>query len=942
MKNFLVVLVIALFSMVGVAQTRDLGSISGCITDKSDAAITGATVVVTNAQMGITRSAPVNGQGCYHFTALPLTGEYSISIEAPSFGKQQQTQLHLRSGRSSKYDFVLYPAAASVNVVVSDRDAEVKSATPQTGKRLDLQTIDNTPVLSRKMSSLAVLDSAARPARGTGDMYISNTLFVINGNGRRQTTFSIDNSTGDDSWGRQALFTTLPFSTVQEFNIVTNALSAEYGRTTGAAINVVTKSGTNAFHGDILGDWRPSSLSATLPLTPPGHRASEAFWQAGATIGGPIVKNRTYFLLSGEYTGQKRDAVITSPLDPGVFTGEFKQALAFARLDHQLTTGNTLTVRVNMDRLSDTNPSDTVGGLALPSAARDFHRDAYSAQLSDRATISPNAFNEARFQFQVASPVVNFEPVTPSPQFSRAGVGTEGESRYARQQNHQYEYADTLLLSQGRHSLKFGVDIIHTVSGGFGQEFGGGFLQGQFTVAPPFALLPISQLTIANISRYTQTFGDQSYRVPETLSAVFAQDDFNLTRRLTLNLGLRYENQTFTDAQLNFAPRVGFAYQLPGDKPTVLRGSYGVFYSELRANLAAGWEINGPEGVVTFQATPGQLGFPTSLAPLPAFPPGAVLPPRDIQIRVGDAAYLNQFFDTSKLRFYPDELVNPYTQQWMFGMEHQIAPGWIFGLDYIGQHTIHIDRPADLNAPDPFVRTAAGQTRSATAADATRPIVPVPNGFRRIEAIVNEGAAYYNGLTARLNKRFSNRFSTQFSYTWSHSIATVDWDGTGSQQEPLESTQLGQAELADSIYDQRHRAVITGWYQFPWQISVGTSTQLASARPYNMTTGVDNNGDGVNNDRAFVNGSVARRNAARSTAIIDVATFVEKAFRLNERVSFSLRGEAFNLINHQNVLVRNGTWGNGATPSAVFGTPIGGINNIDPSRQFQFQARLRF
>src|SRR6185369_4502739 len=248
---------------------------------------------------------------------------------------------------------------------------------------------------------------------------------------------------------------------------------------------------------------------------------------------------------------------------------------------------------------------------------------------------------------------------------------------YARQQNHQYEYADTILLSRGRHSLKFGVDIIHTVSGGFGQEFGGGFLQGQFTVAPPFALLPISHLTIANISRYTQTFGDQSYRVPETLSAVFAQDDFNLTRRLTLNLGLRYENQTFTDAQLNFAPRVGFAYQLPGDKPTVLRGSYGVFYSELRANLAAGWEINGPEGVVTFQATPGQLGFPTSLAPLPAFPPGAVLPPRDIQIRVGDAAYLNQFFDTSKLRFYPDELVNPYTQQWMFGMEHQIAPGWI-------------------------------------------------------------------------------------------------------------------------------------------------------------------------------------------------------------------------------------------------------------------------
>ncbi|HEX6879808.1 MAG TPA: hypothetical protein VF135_05560, partial [Terriglobales bacterium] len=222
------------------------------------------------------------------------------------------------------------------------------------------------------------------------------------------------------------------------------------------------------------------------------------------------------------------------------------------------------------------------------------------------------------------------------------------------------------------------------------------------------------------------------------------------------------------------------------------------------------------------------------------------------------------------------------------------------------------------------------------------PITPVPNGFRRIEAIVNQGAAYYNGLTARLNKRFSEHFSAQASYTWSHSLATVDWDGTGSQQQPLDSTQLGGEELADSIYDQRHRAVITGWYQMPWQVSLGTSMQFASARPYNVTTGVDNNGDGVNNDRAFIDQTVVRRNAARSTPIIDLATFVEKAFRFSERVSFSVRGEAFNLINHQNVLVRNGVWGNGSTPNSSFGNAVGGINNIDPARQFQFQARLRF
>src|SRR5205823_9923846 len=129
-----------------------------------------------------------------------------------------------------------------------------------------------------------------------------------------------------------------------------------------------------------------------------------------------------------------------------------------------------------------------------------------------------------------------------------------------------------------------------------------------------------------------------------------------------------------------------------GDEHTVLRASYGIYYSELRANLGAQFALAGPTGVFTFTATPGQLGFPTSLAPLPAFPAGASIPARDLTIRPGRAAYYNQFFDTSKLRGYPAKLLNPYTQQATIGIERQLPWKFFLDVDYVYAHTLGIDR----------------------------------------------------------------------------------------------------------------------------------------------------------------------------------------------------------------------------------------------------------
>jgi hypothetical protein len=428
-----------------------------------------------------------------------------------------------------------------------------------------------------------------------------------------------------------------------------------------------------------------------------------------------------------------------------------------------------------------------------------------------------------------------------------------------------------------------------------------------------------------------------------------------------VNLGLRYEGQTFTQDPDNFAPRLGFAYRLPFARPTVLRGSYGMYYSEVRSNYAAADIINGPTGAFTYTANAGQLGFPTSLTavPVPFQPSPSTLPPRNITVRPGQRAFLTQVFNVSRLRGYPDALLNPYTQQWTFGVERELAAGWVLGVSYVGSHTIHIERPVDLNAPATFLPTAQGQFRTCAqfpvpanaslsakqaaaqnCADLTRPIIPVAGSYRQIIANVNAGAATYEGLQAKLVRRFSHRFSLLLTYTWSHALNTAEPDA--ANQNPEDSNLIGNFEKANSVLNQPIRAVLTGWCDFGRGFAGGTSTSLASARPFNVTTGNDNNGDGVNSDRPILNGGMVPRNFGQGTPLYSVDLFVQKAFHLGERLHLALRAESFNTLNHRNIVGRNGTFGQGTAPLATLGMPLGGISNVDPPREFQFQAGFRF
>lgn len=953
-----------------LGQTPDTATVHGRVTDQAGAAVAAAQVTITNNLTGWQRSVESDSSGSFSFAGLPITGTYTLTAQKQNFATAKLGDVSLIGGTTAETNLRLNVAGGTTQVKVTGIIGEVRADEPQLGDVLSEQHIQETPLLNRRITYLPLLEAANRPAINQGDIFTNQLLFTTNGTGRRQAWFEVDGANAVDSWGRQTIFSNMPEDSVQEMTVLTNAFSAEYGYTAGSVVNIVSKSGGNEFHGDVLGLFRPSGPEAKLSGFNPQTATSgndvtnDTLSQTAAGLSGPIGSNsKTYFSADFEYTWQNRGSPVISPVAPGNFIGHYRGWLGFIRIDHQINDHNNLFFRSDADLFHDTNPNGAVGGNNLPTTDRVFKRRTYTEELGETAVLSSTVLNAAHVQFQLASPITEFSPTINGTQFVvpittlcgsvACGTFTTGTSQSALLLNRQYEFNDTVSWVRNRNTLKFGGDVIHAHNGGNSKEFGGPTYLGSFTYLPCTDTVTVCETTylddISNVQSYTQSYGNANYTVDDTLWALFVQDDYQLRPDLTINLGLRYERQTFTDSNKGFAPRVGFAYNVHGNGKTVIRGGFGIYYSQIVDNSEANYALTGPTGVFNYTAMPGDVGFPASIsdAPLPAFPAGAAVPIRSLYIRPGESAYLNQFIPTSVLIGYPNVLLNPYTQQWTLGVQHELAAGWVTSADYVGSHTIRINRPLDVDPPAPFIRTAQGQTRSSGAANATRPlwVYDAANGitpaYSVIQSDVNDGGAYYDAFDVDLSRRFSNGISLLASYTWSHAIDTVDPDVPG--QNPNDPNFTGREEIGDAIYDQRNRFVLSGVYAAPFQIQIGGVATLGSGLPYNIVTGSTNSGDTrATTDRPVINGVVIGRNTGRGTPTYDFSPFIERPISLNEHVRLNLRVEAFNVFNHPNFVGFNGTYGNGTAPGPGFGAPLAGITNQLPAREIQFLAKLTF
>jgi Carboxypeptidase regulatory-like domain/TonB dependent receptor len=977
-RTFAILSILLCAVPIGVfAQTPDTATVLGRVEDANHVPIPGVGVTATNALSGLHRTVETDPSGKFALAGLPIAGAYDIVATKTGFADAKLPGVSLVGGVTANLQLQLNPAASQARITVTGDVDSVRVDSAQLGDTLGAKQMEETPLLNRRITYLPLLNSANRPALNQGDEFMNQNLFTTNGSGRRQTWFEIDGGNGVDTWGRQTIFTNIPLDAVQEMTVLENSFSAEYGFGMGGVVNIVTKSGGNQFHGNVVGLWRPSAPEAKLSGFTSGNATNgndvtnDTLKQGGGSVSGPLGRSdQTQLFLSGEYSAQDRASPVTSPIAPGNFIGHYRSWLIFFHLDHRINNSNNLFLRSDVDSFYDTNPNGTVGGNNLPSVARTFRKRTFAQQLGETAILRPSLVNNLRLQFQLASPITEFDPVIDGTQFvvpiSTGGTFTSGTSQSALLLNHQYEVNDTLASSVGRHQMTYGAEVLRSHSGGNSKEFGGPIYDGQFTYYPCTLALDVCESStylddLTNVQKYTQSYGNADYSVDDTLWGLFVQDNFHVTPNLTLNLGLRYEQQTFTDAHADFAPRIGVSYDPTGKGRTVFHGGYGIYYAQVVDNSEANYALTGPTGVFNYTAAAGQIGFPTSVAaaPLPAFPPGAQVPLRSLYIRPGNSAYLNQFFPTSTLIGYPKKLLNPYNQQWTVGFQQELGQGWILSADYIGSHTLKNVRPLDVDPPTSFIRTAQGQSRTAQAANCTRPywvewyqqegMTCNPNAasnpqppYSVIQSDVNDGYAYYDALGVNLNHRFNNGLAMLASYTWSHSINNVDPDVPS--QNPNDPNVTGAAENGNAIFDQRQRFVLSGSYQTWFKINVGGVMTLASGLPYNYVTGSTNSGDlGATTDRPVIDGAVVGRNTGRGGAIYEVDPFLERTFAMgSSRYQIRLRAEAFNVLNHANFVGYSGTYGNGATAGPGFGAPLTGITNQMTARSMQFSAEFLF
>ncbi|HZZ37956.1 MAG TPA: TonB-dependent receptor, partial [Acidobacteriaceae bacterium] len=619
-------LLVLCFSAGLYAQTPDTAALRGTVTDASGAAVPGVAVTVQDAQRHAIRSVKSGARGNFFAEGLPAGEELRIRAEASGFAEVDSKPLTLQPGSTATVQLQLQIASARAQVVVTGAVGEVRTDEPQIGVSLSGDEARSLPLPNRRITWLPLVNAANRPAINQGDVFMNQMMFTANGTGRRQTWFEVDGANGNDMWGRQTIFTNVPLDAVREMTVLDSAFAADYGLGEGAVVNVVTRTGTRDFHGDVLGMWRPSGPEAALSGFTSKNASSgnditnDTLAQGAATVSGPLTRSGdTVFLASGEYSCQDRASPVISPLAPGNYIGHYRDWLGLLRMDHTFGEGQRVFLHLGADSFFDTNPNGTVGGNTLPTVDRVFRRRTYTAEAGDTAVLSPSMENEARVEFQLASPITQFSPVVNGTQYvvpiSSGGTFTTGTSQSALLLNHQYEGTDTLAWTRGKSELRLGFDVIHAHNGGNSKEFGGPIYLGQLkyntcTGTTAYCESQAYLGDISNVQSYTQSYGNADYTVGDTLAAGFAQCDVHPKSDLTLNLGLRYEVQTFTDADEDWAPRVGFAYNVAGRGRTTIRGGFGIYDSQVVDNSEANYALTGPTGVFNYTAAPGQPGFP--------------------------------------------------------------------------------------------------------------------------------------------------------------------------------------------------------------------------------------------------------------------------------------------------------------------------------------------
>jgi Carboxypeptidase regulatory-like domain/TonB dependent receptor len=1015
------------------AQAFDTGTISGEVTDPTGARVPHAAVTVTNTGTGLEKSVTGGDNGEFVVPSLPF-GQYIVTATAPGFAKASSDKIHLTVGATVNVNVALAVAGSTQNIVVTGTTTTVDTSSSTSGTTLNSDQVENLPINGRDVSDFLEIAPGSVASTGFFQGSVNGLENVFTGlniklDGQNASRGDI-NGFLDTEGGEGARVTRASIDSIQEIQFANNGYSSQNGFSLGPQMNIITKSGTNDFHGSLYEFFRNDALDAkdffqndtTTPVSPLRMN------QFGANFSGPIIKKKLFFFVNYEGVRQTvtninalnetlsayaRSQFVPSmqpvlaqmtPLpvgcttipapascavpnsdagnpagaganliyDPAALPTTLREDTGSVRIDYSLTSKDLVSFRYN---INDSITAQTYGlnlGQIAPQALR-----TQLGKIDETHTFSPSLVNQFSVAINRFYSDTNSE--TPTPLVGFAGFFTNLGSLPGPNSFNQitpftvFEVFDNATKSFGKHTLNFGTQIrVNRLNE---------WLRPQQT----FDFASFSDLENNRPFVLSKIGFPGGVGVRNSNWDLYAQDDWKITRRLTINLGLRYEYNTawseahdkiqnfdiatqtivpagqsiYTPVKDEFAPRIGFAYDPFGKGKTVIHGYGGIFYMPMQfgfgltSNVAdlASYSVN------VFQVP---IMYPMANPPLPA--------------------------GTQNVTAFPTNPRDPYSTNWLFGIEQQIANGTVLTVNYTGNKTQHMQAGVSF---------AALNANPANIVTQARPFA----GFANENIDSNGLSSHYNALQIQL-RRNVGKLTLEANYSFSHEIDNLV-NVFGGWSNPFDPS----FDRGDGDWDVRHNFTTSILYSLPelknsnpivrtllggWQTS--TIVQARSGLPVNIQLvsgffGIPMRPDAVPGASRYVSdvhwpdssfninafalepdyngqwgeviGSTGR-NTMRAPAFFQWDWSLMKNFRLTERFKLQFRADLFNILNHPNFAQPDGgicTAVAAATPTSDavctvnpnfgrVGQTIADANGSQigtgTSRQAQFSLKLTF